>query len=95
MQWSEYGPADPLRAAVRGAIEEASGEAISVTDALPDELIAAAELEGISLNLLKVWIYAVKQPARRRSAAQFVRWARAVEEQRREIARAALEAERA
>jgi hypothetical protein len=76
---------EPLRGAVRAAIEEASGQALSVADALPDELIAVAQIEGIPLGTLQVWIYGAKG-ADGWSAPAFARWARAVEVRRREIA---------
>src|SRR4051812_24364277 len=65
IQWDEYAdPAlnDPLRAAVRGAIEEASGQALSVDDPLPDTLIAAAQAIGIRPRQLRLWIYDEPKP---------------------------------
>lgn len=78
MHWTAYPAGEPLRGAVRAAIEEASAESLPVNDPLPDELIAAAEIEGIPLSTLHVWIYATKDEDGW-SAPAFVRWARAVE----------------
>jgi hypothetical protein len=82
---------DPLRGAVRAAIEEASGESLPVNDPLPDDLIAAAQAEGISLSTLQLWIYTVKPDGW--SAPAFVRWTRAVEGVARRIALRALTGE--
>jgi hypothetical protein len=48
------------RAWVRGAIEEASGQALSVDDPLPDSLIATAEALGMIPAELRVWIADVR-----------------------------------
>lgn len=52
MQWTGYD-----RRAVRGDLEEASGRALPVSDPLPDMLIAAAQAEGVSPRILRIWIY--------------------------------------
>jgi hypothetical protein len=83
VNWSEYPTGDPLRGTVRAAIEEASQEALSVSDALPDELIAAAQAEGISLEVLRLWIYTDKPEGW--SAPAFVRWWRAIEAVKRQF----------
>lgn len=77
MQWSEYPPGEPLRGAVRAAIEEASREPLSVLDPLPDELIAAAQIEGIPLSSLYLWIHYADHPEGW-SAPAFVRWHRSL-----------------
>lgn len=79
MQWEDYAPGDDhLRGAVMHAIEEASGRPMHVTDALPDELLAAAQSEGISLSMLQLWVYVAKD-ADGWSAPAFVRWAREIQ----------------
>jgi hypothetical protein len=83
MQWTEYPPGEPLRGAVRAAIEEASREPLGATDPLPDELIAVTQIEGISLNLLRTWIYSHHPEAW--SAPAFVRWARGIERAAQEL----------
>lgn len=50
-------PADWDRASVLGAIEEASGVALSFDESLPDTLIAQAQALGLSPTDLKQWIY--------------------------------------
>jgi hypothetical protein len=83
--WSECEPAQ-LRQFVRGAVEESSGESLSVDDPLPDELVAASQAEG-DASMLKAWIYS-RRPGDRWSAPEYVRWARKVirdaDERRRE-----------
>ena len=56
------GPAAPgwrefSRAAVLGAIEDATGRALSASDPLPDTLIAAAGALGLVPGELKLFIY--------------------------------------
>lgn len=79
MQWEDYAPGDDhLRGAVMHAIEEASGRPMHVTDPLPDELLAAAQAEGIGLMMLQFWIYSDKR-GEEWSAPAFIRWTRAIE----------------
>ena len=85
MLWTDYPPLSGLlREAVRGAIEEAAAISLPVADPLPDELLAAADIERIPLGLLQVWIYR-DDKADGWSAAAFARWARAAEMRAREI----------
>jgi len=50
-------PTDWDRGNVLGAIEEASGVALSAEDSLPDTLIAKAQELGLKPVDLKLWIY--------------------------------------
>jgi hypothetical protein len=70
--WTE---GDQLRAAVRGAIEEASQHPLSVQDPLPDELLHAAQLCGVSLNELRLFITRAANGANDWGPQAFVRWA--------------------
>jgi hypothetical protein len=70
MNWNGF-----ERGAVLGALEEASGGAMHVDDALPDTLIAAAEALGVLPIELRVWIYDQPKLAGF-SPAQLASWAR-------------------
>lgn len=56
-QWRDYSRED-----VTGAIEEATGAALSANDPLPDSLIANAQTLGLSPGALRLYIY--DEPAR-------------------------------
>jgi hypothetical protein len=62
------------RQTVRSEIEEATGQPLSMSDPLPDSLIAAAEASGLSPAELRLWIY---QPKAHWSAAALTSWANA------------------
>ena len=64
---------DLLRAHVHGAIEEASGRAISFDDPTADELVAAAEAVGAPSATLLAYIYDSPKPDGW-SAPDFARW---------------------
>jgi hypothetical protein len=64
---------DRLRATVRAALEDASGQAITVLDATTDELITTAEAEGVPWSLLFLWIFTGTKPDGW-SARAFARW---------------------
>lgn len=53
---------DFTRENVTGAIEEATGVALSANDPLPDSLIANAQALGLSPDALRLYIY--DEPAR-------------------------------
>lgn len=50
------------RQTVRGALEEASGEAMAVADTLPDSLITRAQELGLHPVDLHLWIYDQPKP---------------------------------
>ena len=56
MPWTDFA-GEQLRQVVHGAIEEATGRGLPVTDPLADELLWAAESEAIPLSELREWIY--------------------------------------
>lgn len=56
-QWRDYNRED-----VVGALEEATGAALSANDPLPDSLIANAQTLGLSPGALRLFIY--DEPAR-------------------------------
>ena len=56
-QWHNF-----TREDVTGAIEEATGAALSANDPLPDSLIANAQTLGLSPGALRLYIY--DEPAR-------------------------------
>ena len=55
--WRDYSREDVL-----GAIEEATGAALSANDPLPDSLIANAQALGLTAGALRLYIY--DEPAR-------------------------------
>lgn len=55
--WNEIHDRRQLADAVRGAIEEASGEPVHASDATADELIATAEAFGADRETLRIWTY--------------------------------------
>lgn len=70
MSW----PTDWDRGSVLGAIEEASGAALSADDAIADTLIAAAQQLGLKPVDLKLWIY--DSPEHGWTPANLEKWAR-------------------
>jgi hypothetical protein len=64
------------RAGVRGSIEEACGQGLSVDDPLPDTLIAQAQALGLSPIELRLWIYEPCHEGGEWSADSLARWAR-------------------
>lgn len=62
------------REAVRGSIEEATGEGLSVEDPLPDTLIAAAQSLGLTALDLRMWIH--DRPKWSWSPKALAHWAR-------------------
>lgn len=55
--WNQISDRRQLRDAVRGAIQEASGEDVSAADPTADELIATAEAFGADIDFLRIWVY--------------------------------------
>jgi hypothetical protein len=68
-------PATWDRSSVHGAIEEASGAALSVDDALADTLIARAQELRLHPIELKLWVYDLPKPDGW-TADALTRWAR-------------------
>jgi hypothetical protein len=69
MSWEDWN-----RQAIRAAIEEASGLALSVDDSLPDTLIATAQSLGMLPIELALWIHDRPRPEWTGQALE--RWAR-------------------
>lgn len=65
------------RETVRSWIESATGEGLSVSDSLPDSLVATAEALGLQTAELMVWVFdhPVGASARDWTTASLVEWA--------------------
>jgi len=68
---------DATRSMIRGAIEDATGRALSLQDASPDTLIAQAQALGIPPAHLQAWIHSHPRESRPEdwSAEALQRWA--------------------
>ena len=64
------------REQVRAWIEGATGEGLSVSDPLPDSLVATAEALGLESAELLVWVFDHAGSAAEWTTASLVAWAR-------------------
>ena len=77
-------PAEPFdREQIRGWLEEATHEGVSVEDSFPDTLLATAEALGMSPIELKIWCYDTPKTW---TAEALAEWARRLGFNRTEIA---------